>query len=119
MVGWIGNPVNAGGTAITNNTGAAVTDDEEIRGMELGALWPYIEAPDSYNCPTDKIKSVAASDEKLVTYGIPFALNRDPRRNSTQPQIQKMGQITSPGMRYVFSRIGRAATGCKLNAPYY
>jgi prepilin-type processing-associated H-X9-DG protein len=100
-VGWIGTPRDAAGTLLTSQQTNPVTDEDEIRGIEWGALWPYVKAPDAYNCPGDKVKSVHDGGEKLVTYGIPYALNAYPE-SSTIEQIRKYGELTTPGLRYVF-----------------
>lgn len=100
-VGWIGTPRNAAGTLLSPTSSSPVTDEDEIRGIEWGALWPYMKASGAYNCPADKVKSLYDGGEKLVTYAIPYALNRYPE-NSTEMQIRKYSELSVPSLRYVF-----------------
>ena len=100
-VGWIGTPRDAAGNLLGPKQSDPVTDEDEIRGIEWGALWPYVKAPDAYNCPGDKVKSVHDGGEKLVTYAIPAVLNRSPG-SSTTLQIRKYSELSLPGLRYIF-----------------
>ncbi len=100
-VGWIGTPRNEAGTLLSPTSSAPVTDEDEIRGIKWGALWPYVKATKAFNCPADKVKSVHDGGEKLVTYAIPYALNRWPG-DSTAKQIRKFGDLSVPSLRYVF-----------------
>ena len=100
-VGWIGAPRNESGTTLTYWSTSPVTDEDEIRGIKWGVLWPYVEAPDAFNCPVDKVKSLYDGGEKLVTYAVPYALNSSPG-SSTTPQIRKYGQLSRPSSRYIF-----------------
>ena len=57
VVGWIGQPYNTvmgdrGNTAVT----PIVTDDDEIRGIKRGRLYEYLDTPDVYHCPGDKLR---------------------------------------------------------------
>ena len=98
---WIKTPCDEIGTILSYNQSDPVTDEDEIRGMKLGVLWPYVKAPDSYNCPSDKVKSKYDGTEKLITYAIARALNGTVMTLDDYI-IKKFGVITSPSMRYVF-----------------
>lgn len=100
-VGWIGTPRDEAGALLSWDSTTPVTDDDEIRGIKWGALWPYVEVPGAYNCPSDNVKSLYDGEDKLVTYAIPYALNRNPD-SSTEPQIRKYGELSLPSLRYVF-----------------
>ena len=98
---WIGIPRDEGGTLLSPTSTSLVTDEDESRGIELGVLWSYVKSAHSYNCPADKVKSKYDGTEKFVTYAIARALNGTPM-TSDDYIIKKFGEITSPGMRYVF-----------------
>jgi len=105
MVGWIGTPRNAAGSKLDiEQADPAVTDADEIRGIELGVLHPYVNAPEAYNCPADKVVSKYDGTQKLVTFAIPscfyeYTKYKDPEYNK---QIKKYSEITSPALRYNF-----------------
>ena len=98
---WIKAPRDESGTVLSCNQIDPVTDEDEIRGIELGVLWSYVKSAHAYNCPSDKVKSKYDGTEKFVTYAIARALNGTPM-TSDDYIIKKFGEITSPGMRYVF-----------------
>lgn len=105
MVGWIGIPrTAAGGTLSITQTTPEVTDEDEIRGLEVGRLWDYVKASDAYNCPADKVKSKYDGTEKLVTFAIPSCLYEYTRSNAPEynKQIKKYSEISSPAQRYNF-----------------
>lgn len=110
MVAWIGTPQTVTGTPSLSDTQItpAVTDEDEIRGIEKGVLFPYVKAPDAYNCPADKVKSKYDGTEKFVTYAIPQCLYGFPNQTDSyfalyyHVQIRKYHKITSPALRYNF-----------------
>ncbi|MEN6428301.1 MAG: type II secretion system protein [Phycisphaerales bacterium] len=107
FVGWIGVPRDERGTVMSNTQAdPAVTDQDEIRGIELGLLYPYVKEPDAYHCPGDRVrKSLYDKTNVFVSYSIPMCLYGYPS-NSTAKQIQTFGQIKAPSTRYVFVEAG-------------
>ena len=102
-VGWIGVPRNINGNLLSNTqTAPAVTDEDEIRGIEVGLLYPYVKEPDTYHCPADNVRTSLYDGTKVfVSYGVPMCLYGSPSTNSTE-QIRTFGEITRPATRYVF-----------------
>jgi len=102
-VGWIGVPRDINGNLFSNTqTSPAVTDEDEVRGIEVGLLYAYVKEPDAYHCPADNIrKSLYDETRVFVSYGVPMCLYGNPGSNSTE-QIRAFGEITRPATRYVF-----------------
>jgi prepilin-type N-terminal cleavage/methylation domain-containing protein/prepilin-type processing-associated H-X9-DG protein len=109
-VGWIGIPRTENGTLCSiNQTSPAVTDEDEIRGIEVGLLYPYVKNPAVYNCPADKIrKSLYDGTRVFVSYSIPNCLYGTPNDSSANysRQIRRFMEITSPSTRYIFVEAG-------------
>ena len=105
-VGWIGVPRNSTGNLLSNTqTDPPVTDEDEIRGIERGLLFPYVKEPDAYHCPADNIrKSMYDGTRVFVSYGLPMCLYGalNPSSSGYNLQIKTFGEITSPSRRYVF-----------------
>jgi hypothetical protein len=105
-VGWIGVPRDTNGNLFSNTqTNPAVTDQDEIRGIEVGLLYPYVKEPDAYHCPADNVRTSLYDKTKVfVSYGVPMCLYGAPNPNSTQynTQIRTFGEIKRPATRYVF-----------------
>jgi prepilin-type N-terminal cleavage/methylation domain-containing protein len=105
-VGWIGIPRDASGNLLSNTqTNPPVTDEDEIRGIERGLLYPYVRDPDTYHCPADNIrKSMYDGTRVFVTYSIPRCLYGilSPSNSLYNLQIRRFDEITSPSTRYVF-----------------
>jgi hypothetical protein len=103
--GWIKAPYNTtpGDRSISAVT-PIVADEDEINGIEDGALHPYLKSPKSYTCPADKVKSVYDGTEKLVTFAIPDALAGIHGQSDSQVdgRILKFDEITSPSSKYNF-----------------
>ena len=99
---WIRVPENEQGQAqnITQRN-PEVTDEDEIRGIKKGRLFPYITNPQVYRCPANTFKSLYDSSRVYVSYSIPMCLNGYPGANSSK-QIKKYSQIKNPSLRYNF-----------------
>ena len=101
--GWVYRPFtdenDPAGSRLSPTGSNVVTDEDEIRGIRAGALNPYLKAPDVFNCPADKVKSLydKVDPEKFVTYAIPVCL-----AGSTSYRYTKFSEITSPATRYNF-----------------
>jgi prepilin-type N-terminal cleavage/methylation domain-containing protein/prepilin-type processing-associated H-X9-DG protein len=103
--GWIKRPHTAppANTPLQYNTANVVTDEDEIRGIEDGALHPYLKSPDVFNCPADKVKSRydTVDPEKFVTYGMPRCLAGQ-GVGSAGNRVTKFSEIKTPGNIYNF-----------------
>ena len=99
--GWINKPYNTTPGDLACKGATVVTDEDEINGIKDGAMWNYIDDPESYTCPSDKVKSLYDGTEKLVTLALPSALfgfgNTSPYYNK---QIKKFSDISLPSVRY-------------------
>ncbi|MBN2132447.1 MAG: type II secretion system protein [Sedimentisphaerales bacterium] len=106
FVGWIGVPRNESGAVLSNTqTAPAVTDEDEIRGIKLGLLFPYVNEPSAYHCPADNIRvSIYDRTKVFVTYSMPACLYgvTNPGSADYRKQIRTFSEITSPSTRYVF-----------------
>ncbi|RPJ23454.1 MAG: hypothetical protein EHM35_17235 [Planctomycetaceae bacterium] len=86
-----------------------MTDEDEIRGIREGLLFPYIKEPRTYHCPGDTIrKSIYDKTRVFVSYSIPRCLYWVTDRTSPQYslQIRMFSEITAPSTRYVFVEAG-------------
>lgn len=73
--GWVGEPEKEYGGACYADSGE-VTDADEIRGIEKGKLYPYLEDPDVYHCPADNQRTSKYDYGKIFrTYSIVAALD--------------------------------------------
>jgi prepilin-type N-terminal cleavage/methylation domain-containing protein len=110
FVGWIGIPRNAAGATLTNTQAdPPVTDEDEIRGIKEGLLYPYLKEHRPYHCPADNIrKSMYDNTRVFVTYSVPMCLYGYPNENSAQYrlQIRRFNEISAPSTRYVFVEAG-------------
>ncbi|MFC1604556.1 type II secretion system protein [Planctomycetota bacterium] len=84
-VGWIGIPRDIDGNLHGNTqTNPAVTDEDEIRGIQEGLLYPYIKEPDAYHCPADNDRmSLYDRTRVFVSYSVPMCLYGYPNSNRT------------------------------------
>ena len=102
FVGWIGVPRNINGTTLSNTQTNPVTDEDEIRGIQEGKLFPYVKEPDAYHCPADNVRvSLYDGTKVFVSYGVPMCLNGYPGGDNRE-QIRAFGEIKRPATRYVF-----------------
>ena len=105
-VGWIGVPRDINGNLHSNTqTSPAVTDEDEIRGIEVGLLYPYVKEPDTYHCPADNVRTSLYDMTKVfVSYGVPMCLygNLNPNVPEYKTQIRLFNEIKRPATRYVF-----------------
>jgi prepilin-type N-terminal cleavage/methylation domain-containing protein len=108
FVGWCAVPRNASGAMMGNTqTDPPVTDEDEIRGIQLGLLYPYVKAPKAYHCPADNVRRSIYDQTKIfVSYSVPMCLYGTPGNPSYNTQIRRFGEITSPTKRYVFVEAG-------------
>ena len=104
FVGWIGVPRDASGARMNNTqTDPPVTDEDEIRGIKEGLLYPYAKEPKVYHCPGDRIRiSLYDKTRVFVSYSVPWCLYGHPGDASYTKEIRQFSQITAPSTRYVF-----------------
>lgn len=102
--GWIKTPRDVNGNSLAiDSTIPPVTDEDEIRGIQAGMLWPYVDDPGAYHCPADKIrKSKYDGTTVFVSYAAAKCLYGN---FGTDCHIKRYNEITSPSMRYVFVEI--------------
>jgi prepilin-type N-terminal cleavage/methylation domain-containing protein/prepilin-type processing-associated H-X9-DG protein len=108
-VGWIGLPRGEDGIPFASSamtrTDPPVTDEDEIRGIETGVLYPYIKNAAAYHCPADTMRKSLFDGTKLfATYQVPGCLYGYPNQSNSRyrHQVKKYAQITNPSRRYVF-----------------
>lgn len=106
FVGWIGIPRDSNGNLLSiSQITPPVTDEDEVRGIARGVLYPYVKNPDAYHCPADNIRnSIYDRTRVFVSYGVPRCLygilnSSDALYNL---QIKRFDEITAPVTRYVF-----------------
>jgi prepilin-type processing-associated H-X9-DG protein len=92
-----------------------VTDEDEIRGIEKGKLFPYLKDPHVYHCPADRLRKGPDGTYLYVSYAIPTCLNGAGSNN----QIKKYGEITSPGTRFNFVESGERERGNWIVAGHF
>ena len=105
-VGWIGVPRDIDGNTMTNTqANPAVTDEDEIRGIERGLLFPYVKNSKVYHCPADNVRiSIYDNTKCFASYTIPMCLYDTTKTSGAwyNTQIKKYDEITAPVKRYVF-----------------
>ena len=104
FVGWIGVPRDENGVLLSNTqVSPAVTDEDEIRGIEAGLLFPYVKSPDVYHCPADNQRiSMYDETEVFVSYGVPRCLYGSVSGSLYNTQIKTFSEISAPATRYAF-----------------
>jgi len=101
-VGWVGIARDESGSLLSNTQAdPPVTDEDEIRGIEEGLLYPYVKNADAYHCPASNIKSMYDQTRIFVSYGMPRCLYGIPDSGSAL-QIRNYSKISAPSKRYVF-----------------
>jgi len=109
-IGWCGTPRDANGKTMGNTqTDPPVTDQDEIRGIQLGLLFPYAKEPKAYHCPGDTARvSIYDHTRIFVSYSIPMCLYGYPSESHAMynKQIRRLTEITQPSTRYTFVEAG-------------
>jgi prepilin-type N-terminal cleavage/methylation domain-containing protein len=101
---WVQLPRTLSGTVVAR---ANATLEDEIRGCEAGALFPYVKNVDLYHCPGDRRNRTELTHR---SYGIPGGMNGDVgtgkdswlMQNWGFPSYKKLAEIRNPGIKYVF-----------------
>jgi prepilin-type N-terminal cleavage/methylation domain-containing protein/prepilin-type processing-associated H-X9-DG protein len=95
---WVEPPQSASG----NYTGGNPTLEDELRGIERGALYKYIKNVDAYHCPADKRKR-SSNRPNFRSYSIPGGMNGEEESGSYhEPSVKLYTEIKHPSAKYVF-----------------
>jgi len=86
------------------------TLEEELRGIEQGALYPYVKDVDAYRCPSDDRKR-NPDRATFRSFSIAGGMNGEERYNYTKRAIRKYTEIRAPGL-YILREIA-GATPCQ------
>ena len=120
-IGWIREARDESGTipGYFSQT-PEVTEQDEIRGIEDGSLYPYLKGPKVYHCPADNSHRGFDGSGIFTSYTIAACLNS----GGVVPDIKKLTKITSPSERYVFVETGEERNfnmggSFSLGAPEY
>lgn len=107
FVGWCGIPRDVSGATLgITQTSPAVTDEDEIRGIERGKLFPYVKDPGVYHCPADNQRmSLYDRTRVFVSYSVPACLYGN-TSSTYRTQIRRFDEIKTPSTRYVFVETG-------------
>ncbi len=114
--GWIGQPHTENDTTSSSLNifqVGGVSDEDEIRGAMQGKLYPYLESPDVYHCPGDKLRPRRDGSKIYVSYSVAACLYgiTNPAYANYNNQIRKFERITAPGTRFVFAENGERIRG--------
>jgi prepilin-type N-terminal cleavage/methylation domain-containing protein/prepilin-type processing-associated H-X9-DG protein len=101
-VGWARLPRDKNGNIMSSQQSSPpVSDEDEIRGIKMGLLYPYVEKENAYHCPADNVRiSVHDGTPVFTTYAMPRCLYGDTNPNNNL-QIKKYTAISFPETRYV------------------
>ncbi len=101
---WVQLPRTENGTVVPR---ASATLEDEKRGCEAGALFPYVRDVDLYHCPSDRRNRTELTHR---SYGIPGGMNGETGtgasgwllQNWGHTSYKKLTEIRNPGIKYVF-----------------
>jgi len=77
------------------------TLEDELRGIERGALYPYVKDVDTYRCPSDDRKR-NPNRATFRSFSIAGGMNGEERYSFTKRAITKYTEIRNPTTKYVF-----------------
>lgn len=103
---WVLPPLNADGTYMS---GDPLLEDR-IRGIQAGALYPYINNYEMYHCPGDNRYQSAATEHQAFyrSYLVPDVLSAAKKgfhswtENRHKYFPKKLNEIRHPSLKYVF-----------------
>ena len=100
--GWVNQPYDSAGNLLSRTQESpAVTDEDEIRGIRDGALFPYVEDPGAYNCPSDRVISVHDGTERFRPYTIASGLASD----HSERELYNFNNMRSPSTKFTFLEV--------------
>ena len=96
---WAWAPWEVNGSAVVDYANS--TDEQEHEGIRRGTLWSYIQAVESYHCPSDR-----SAAKNFRSYSMPDCLNGLWGEEQTQVanwhNYTKTTDVRSPGDKYAF-----------------
>jgi prepilin-type N-terminal cleavage/methylation domain-containing protein len=98
---WVQPPQDEAG----EYTGEHPTLEDEIRGIERGALFSYVKMAEAYRCPADQRKR-DPSKADYRSFSIAGGMNGEERWNYTERGLRKYSEIRNPATKYVFVEEG-------------
>jgi len=101
---WVQLPETENGTVVSR---PGATLEDEKRGCQRGALFPYVRNVELYHCPGDRRNRTEMTHR---SYGIPGGMNGDVGEGASSwlmqnwgyPSYKKLSGIKNPGIKYVF-----------------
>ena len=102
-IGWIRKPRTVDGKERNWWYGGEVTDEDEIRGIEDGSLYPYLKSPKVLHCPADNVRTnffYPPDSRSFASYAMPACLNGTDGYGGKK--VTKFGEIRNPSGKYNF-----------------
>jgi len=101
---WVHRPKQADGGDLPDSPAPAIiTDQDRFRGIQAGALWPYIKDVDVYHCPGDNRRSTQKPPRDCFrSYSISYAFGHDPIGDHGYRPYRKMSEVKRAPLYYVF-----------------
>ena len=97
---WVGQPMN-----ISRNP-SNISLDDKIRGYEAGSIWPYIDAPKAYHCPSDNrfktTASVGLLGYRSYSIGKPLSKRYPGNPGEVESEISKFSEFVNPSSKIIF-----------------
>lgn len=91
-VSWVRPPLDTN----SNPVSGSYTEEEELRGIRAGALYPYSLNKKLYRCPGDKSKKLGGGYRSVSITGPMNGEGNHPSR------VEKIADITTPDSKVVF-----------------
>ncbi len=95
---WVEPPQDEDGTYTGD---PSPTEQDEIRGIERGALYPFIKNHEVYRCPSDWRKR-HPGNATYRSYSIPGNMNGEEHESFEGRSLQKFTQIKNASTKYIF-----------------
>ncbi len=77
------------------NQGGTWPRENQIAGIQVGALWPYVREIKLYKCPT-------GYRGEMMTYAMMISSNGRSINNNASPQFKRRLQVPQPAQRLIF-----------------
>jgi prepilin-type N-terminal cleavage/methylation domain-containing protein/prepilin-type processing-associated H-X9-DG protein len=104
---WIDWPMTASGTYLSLGQMLTATDvDADKRGIQNGALWPYLNVLSVYHCPNDKrdqVRTIPGAGLAYATYSMPNYLagdDADEQLRGGHRCFRRLSQLWRPSENY-------------------
>ncbi len=103
---WVEPPQDASGDYVDTDP----TLEDELRGIEQGALYPYVKAVDAYRCPADRRKKDPYK-ATFRSYSIAGGMNGEEDSGGYRVvPVKQYSEIKNPATKYVFVEEADART---------